>query len=71
MGQADRVDRQDEIGISTVRQRILVRLGIFSEITASVGYLQALGKTAAALQAFLRSRWPQEADAMPLYPAFR
>jgi hypothetical protein len=65
------MEQDREWGISTVRQRILVRLGIFSELTASVGYLQALGKTAAALQAFLRSRWPQEADAMPLYPAFR
>ena len=65
------MDQDRRWGIATLRQRSLVRLGIFSELAASVGHLQALGETAAALRAFLRARWPAEADAMPFYPAFR
>jgi hypothetical protein len=65
------MDKDRRWGLTTLRQVLPVRLGIFSELAASAGHLQALGETAAALRAFLRARWPQEADAMPLYPAFR
>lgn len=58
-------------GIATVRQRALMRADIFARTTQEFGYLEALGATFAALAAKLRSVWPAEADAMPLYPAFR
>jgi hypothetical protein len=65
------MEKDGEWGISTLRQRIIVRSGIFAELTASTGHLQALGETVAELREFLRSRWPPEAEAMPLYPAFQ
>lgn len=65
------IDEDFEWGISTVRQRVLMRAGIFERLTAERGYLVALGATFADLAAKLRTRWPAEADAMPYYPAFR
>jgi hypothetical protein len=65
------MDEDEKWGISTLRQRVLVRSSIFAELTACYGHLQALGETFADLAALLRSRWPQEAEQMPLYPAFR
>lgn len=58
-------------GISTLRQRVMVRLDRFAEVSATTGHLQALGATARNLAASLRELWPAEADEMPLFPAFR
>lgn len=58
-------------GISTTRQRALVRLDRFAEASAAVGHLELLGATARDLATALRQQWPSEADEMPLYPAFR
>jgi hypothetical protein len=60
-----------EWGISTVRQRVLLRSDIFARTTQEFGYLEAIGASFAALAARLRRDWPPEADAMPFYPAFR
>jgi hypothetical protein len=65
------MDEDFEWGISTVRQRVLMRAGILEQLTAERGYLAALGATFADLAAKLRARWPADADAMPYYPAFR
>jgi hypothetical protein len=58
-------------GISTWRQRVLVRLDSLSQTTEAFGYLPAMGETARRSARALRALWPPEADAMPLYPAFR
>lgn len=58
-------------GISTIRQRALVRSDILARTTQEFGYLEAIGSVFAALATRLREIWPAEADAMPLYPAFR
>ncbi|HZT40676.1 MAG TPA: phosphotransferase [Chthonomonadaceae bacterium] len=57
-------------GISTIRQRILMRLDGFAETTEQFGHLPVMGATARDLASRLRAVWP-DADAMPLYPAFR
>ena len=65
------MDEDFEWGISTVRQRVLLRAGILERHTAERGHLVALGATFADIAAKLRARWPAEANAMPYYPAFR
>ena len=66
----DLMDSDHTWGISTVRQRVLLRTGIFAELAASLGHLEAVGAAVASLAAVLRARWPAEAGQMPLYPAF-
>lgn len=64
--------REDQTwGISTVRQRVLVRFDIFARLTQEFGHLEAVGETVGKMAAKLRGIWPAEADEMPLYPAFR
>jgi hypothetical protein len=58
-------------GLATVRQRLLVRFDQAAALTEELGHLEALGAALHALAARLRMLWPAEADAMPLYPAFR
>ncbi len=65
------LEEDGEWGISTHRQRVLVRLDRFSEIAESHGHLRALGTMARDLSNALREKWPKDADEMPVYPAFR
>lgn len=58
-------------GISTWRQRVLVRLDALAQTTDELGHLPAMGETARRCTGALRAIWPPDADAMPLYPAFR
>jgi hypothetical protein len=57
-------------GISTFRQRLLMRLPLFAELTREYGHLPALGRLAQQVADQLAERWP-ELESMPLYPAFR
>jgi hypothetical protein len=58
-------------GISTWRQRVLVRLDALADTTEQFGHLHAMGDTARRCAQRLREIWPPEADQMPLYPAYR
>jgi hypothetical protein len=58
-------------GISTWRQRVLVRLDALADATEEFDHLPAMGATARRCTRRLREIWPGEAEAMPLYPAFR
>lgn len=58
-------------GISTLRQRTLVRLDRFIEVSASAGHLRILAAMARNLADSLREKWQSELDEMPEYPAFR
>jgi hypothetical protein len=58
-------------GISTWRQRVLLRLDALADATEEFDYLCAMGATARRCTKRLREIWPEEADQMPLYPAFR
>jgi hypothetical protein len=57
-------------GISTLRQRFVLRTGIFAETSRELGHLPALGAFAARLHDRLRAEWPSLPE-MPLYPAFQ
>jgi hypothetical protein len=57
-------------GISTIRQRVLMRFDVFASTTEEFGHLEALGSAARVLGARLRELWP-DVEEMPLYPAFR
>src|SRR5207249_2462035 len=57
-------------GISTWRQRVLVRLDALADTTEEFNHLRAMGETARRCTRRLREIWPEDADAMPLYPAF-
>jgi hypothetical protein len=65
------LEQDREWGIATTRQRVLVRLDNLAALTGQLGHLEELGETAQEIAARLRALWPSEADAMPLYPAFR
>ena len=65
------LEEDQQWGISTLRQRVLLRFGIAARTTQELGHMEAFGATAQEIAAKLRALWPQEADAMPLYPAFR
>jgi hypothetical protein len=67
----DALKEDGKWGISTPRQRLILRLDNLAALTAAFGYLEALGATAQEIAAHLRARWPAEAAEMPLYPAFR
>jgi phosphotransferase family enzyme len=58
-------------GISTWRQRVLLRLDALTDTTEEFNHLRAMGATARRCTKRLREIWPEEADRMPLYPAFR
>jgi hypothetical protein len=58
-------------GISTMRQRALLRFDIFWKMSEEYGHLKSVGATVRAIAKKLRAQWPVEADAMPYYPAFR
>jgi len=58
-------------GISTMRQRALLRFDIFWKMTEDYGHLKSVGATVRGIANKLRAQWPAEADAMPYYPAFR
>src|SRR5262245_16651377 len=58
-------------GISTMRQRALLRFDIFWKMSEDYGCLESVGATVRGIANKLRAQWPAEADAMPYYPAFR
>src|SRR5262245_552106 len=58
-------------GISTMRQRALLRFDIFWKLTEEYSHLKSVGATVRTISDKLRAQWPAEADAMPYYPAFR
>ncbi len=58
-------------GISTMRQRALLRFDIFWKMTEEYDHLKAVGATVRAMAKKLRAQWPAEADEMPYYQAFR
>ncbi len=60
----------DTWGISTIRQRNLLRLDNFANAAEKIGEFPALGDLSRRLAAQLRARW-NLAEEMPLYPAFR
>ncbi|HEY3280694.1 MAG TPA: phosphotransferase [Armatimonadota bacterium] len=60
-----------EWGISTIRQRVLLRLDNLAVLTEELGLLEPLGDVALAMAKRLRALWPADLVEMPLYPAFR
>ncbi len=62
--------KDNEWGISTVRQRALLRLDILAQTTEEFGHLEAIGATARDMVEKLCEFWP-DVEEMPYYPAFR
>ena len=53
------------------RQRVLGCLDEFALLTETSGYMQALGAVARAMHLRLRSRWSQQVEPIPYFPAFQ
>ncbi len=60
-----------EWGTGTIRQRLLVRLDVVTQVTREAGHLEALGDQAEAMSRTLHDRWDADIPPLPLYPAFR
>jgi len=58
-------------GTGTIRQRLLVRLDVVTQVTREAGHLEALGDQAEAMSRTLHDRWDADIPPLPLYPAFR
>ncbi|MEJ7902362.1 MAG: phosphotransferase, partial [Thermomicrobiales bacterium] len=59
-----------EWGTGTIRQRLLVRLDVVTQVTRDAGYLQVIGDRAEAMSRTLHDRWDPDLAPLPLYPAF-
>lgn len=57
--------------ISSKRQRVVVRLDKFAEISDETNHLKVMGAAAREMAASLRAQWRMEDNEMPVYPAFR
>ena len=57
-------------GISTVRQRPILRFDLLAQTTEELDYLPAIGATSQQIATKLRELW-QDVEEMPSYPAFR
>lgn len=68
---ADLIEEDQRWGIATMRQRVIVRAERFADTVEEASYLEALGETFRMIANKLRSIWPEAADSLPLYPAFR
>lgn len=64
-------EKDYEWGISTVRQRVLLRFDMVARSAAEFGLFPALGALFGDMYEELRVRWVPEVEEMPLYPAFR
>ena len=64
------LERDQEWGIATVRQRIVLRFEIFAQVTERYECLEMVGETARQVVSQLCKRWP-DVEEMPYYPAFR
>jgi hypothetical protein len=58
-------------GISTMRQRALLRFDFFWKMTEDYGHLKSVGAIVRSIANKLRDQWRAEVDEMPYYPAFR
>jgi hypothetical protein len=67
---ADLLRSDRDYGSSTARRRTLVRLESFVRTTEEFHHLEALGASFAAVLHTLKRLWAQEADDLPIYPAF-
>ena len=67
---AGALEKDNDWGISSIRNRALLRLDTFLGASDQFGHLPALAGTAYDLVTKLRSLWPSETE-MPLYPTFR
>jgi hypothetical protein len=65
------LQRDEDWGIATWRQRVLLRLDALADAAAQAGHLEALGEAARALATRWRAAWPRAASELPYYPAFR
>ena len=58
-------------GLSTWRQRVLLRLELFANTTEEFNHLPAMGETARLCLTRLKAIWPADVHQMPVFPAFR
>ncbi len=58
-------------GVSSLRQRFVLRLQNFADTSEEWGHLRAFGHTAREMAVRLEALWGESVEPMPLYPAFR
>ena len=64
------LEKDQEWGIATVRQRAILRFECLAATAEEFGYLKAIGETARKMASKLRSLW-SDVEEMPYYPAFQ
>ena len=64
-------EEADPHGISTLRQRFLLRFELFAQATQRFEHMQATGALFREIATKSRELWGEEELDMPLYPAFR
>ena len=69
-GAKEAIEKDDEWGISTTRQRIPFRLNNFAQFAEKAQAFPAMTETVRVLAEKFRTLWP-DTEEMPLYPAFR
>ncbi len=65
------LEKDDQWGIATQRQRHLLRLETFTDLADRSGCLAVMRETARMLSEALRALWPEPEMRMPIYPPFR
>lgn len=65
----DAIEKDEDFGICTIRQRIMARLEVFIATSREFNRLPGLRNSSSRLLDLLRQRWSEIPD-LPLYPAF-
>ena len=62
---------EDQWGIATIRQRVLLRFEVVAQVCDQYGYYPAVGELCRYIITLLRQQWPDDVHSVAMYPAFQ